>query len=124
MVNARCQETFYWPWWDKPNRRCRRNGHPANELETAMSTILVTARRGSIALTVAFLALNFTGSSAAALAGRNGAASPVAGSSTSVSGSMSRYALMEPSETVRKCANGLRYASSQRTCDSVVLLAE
>ncbi|MCA1674733.1 MAG: hypothetical protein LC799_21920 [Actinobacteria bacterium] len=89
-----------------------------------MSTILVTARRGSIALAVAFLTLNVTGSSAAALAGRNGAASPVAGSSTPVSGLMSRYALVEPSETVRGCANGLRYASSQSTCDSVVLLTE
>lgn len=89
-----------------------------------MSTIWVTARRGSLALAVTFLALNLTGSSAAALVGRNGAASPVAGSSTSVSGSMSRYALVEPSETVRTCANGLLHASSKRTCDSVVLVAE
>lgn len=89
-----------------------------------MSTIWVTARRGSIALAVTFLALNLTGSSAAALAVRNGTASPVAGNSTSVADSMSRYALVEPSETVRKCANGLQYASSQRTCDSVVLITE
>jgi hypothetical protein len=89
-----------------------------------MSTILVTARRGSIALTVAFLALNFTGSSAAALAGRNGAASPVAGSSTPVSDPMSQYALAEPSETVRTCANALQHALSTRTCDSVVVLNE
>ncbi len=89
-----------------------------------MNTIWVTARRGSMALAVTFLALNLTGASAAALVGRNGAASPVAGSSTPVSGSMSRYALVEPSENVRTCANGLHYASSQRTCDSVVLLEE
>ena len=89
-----------------------------------MSTIWVTARRGSIALVGTFLALNLTGSSAAAVAGRNGAASPVAGSSTSVSSSISQYALVEPSETVRKCANGLLGASSKRTCDSVVLVTE
>lgn len=89
-----------------------------------MSTIWVTTRRGSIALAATFLALNLTGSSAAALAGRNGAAGPVAGSSTPVSDSTSRYALVEPSETARKCTNGLVYASSQRTCDSVVLVTE
>jgi hypothetical protein len=109
---------------DKPNRRSRRNGHPVNEVETAMNTIWVTARRGSIALAATFLALNLTGSSAAAGVGRNGAASPVAGSSTSVSGSMSQYALVEPSETTRNCANGLLYASSESTCDSVVLVTE
>ncbi|MDQ4009512.1 MAG: hypothetical protein M3228_02160 [Actinomycetota bacterium] len=89
-----------------------------------MSTILATARRGSIALVGTFLALNLTGSSAAAVAGRNGAASPVAGSSTSVSNSMSGYALVEPSETVRKCANGLLSSSRKGTCDSVVLVSE
>ncbi len=100
------------------------HGYPRNEVETAMSTIWVTARRGSIALAATFLALNLTGSSAAALVGRNGAASPVAGSSAPVPDSMSRYALVEPSETVRPCANGLRGASSKYTCDSVVLVAE
>ena len=89
-----------------------------------MSTIWVTTRRGSIALAATFLALNLTGSSAAALAGRNGAASPVAGISTPVSDSMSQYALVEPSETVRSCANALQYASSTGTCDSVVVLDE
>ena len=89
-----------------------------------MGTIWVTARRGSIALAATFLALNLTGSSAAALAGRNGAASPVAGISTPVSDSMSQYALVEPSETVRTCTNALQYAASNRTCDSVVLLSE
>jgi hypothetical protein len=89
-----------------------------------MSTIWVTARRGSIALAATFLTLNLTGSSAAALAGRNGAASPVAGSSTLVSDPMSQYALAEPSETVRTCANALQHALSTRTCDSVVVLNE
>ncbi|MDQ4093201.1 MAG: hypothetical protein M3143_07310 [Actinomycetota bacterium] len=88
------------------------------------SMIWVTARRGSIAVAVTFFALNLTGSSAAALAGRNGAPSPVTGNSTSALGSMSQYALVEPSETVRKCANGLLNASSQGTCDSVVLVTE
>lgn len=93
---------------------------PVNEVEIAMDTIWVTARRGSMVLAATFLTLNLTGSSAAGVVGRNGAASPVAGSSTSVSGSMS----LEPSETVRHCANGLLYASSKRTCDSVVLVTE
>lgn len=89
-----------------------------------MSMIRGTVRRGSIALAGTFLALNVTGSSATAMVGRNSVATPVAGSSTLISGSASQYALEEQSETVRKCANGLLYASSRRTCDSVVLVNE
>jgi hypothetical protein len=84
-----------------------------------MSMIWGTVRRGSIALAGTFLALNLTGSSATAMAGRNSAAAPVAGSITLGSGSVSQPALAEPLEVVRRCANGLRYASSRRTCDPV-----
>jgi hypothetical protein len=84
-----------------------------------MSMIWGTVRRGSIALGGTFLALNLTGSSATAMAGRNSGAAPVAGSSTVGLGSVSQPALAEPSEVVRRCTNGLRYASSRRTCDPV-----
>jgi hypothetical protein len=89
-----------------------------------MIMIWGTVRRGSIALAGTFLALNLTGSSAAAMVGRNSAATPGTGSSTLVSGSVSQHALAEPSEIVRRCANGLRYASSRRTCDPVDLVTE
>ncbi len=89
-----------------------------------MSMIWGTVRRGSIALAGTFLALNLTGSSATAMAGRTSAATPAAGSSTSVSGSVSQPTLAEPSEAVRTCATGLRYASSRGTCDPVVLIDE
>lgn len=89
-----------------------------------MSMIRGTVRRGALALAGTFLALNMTGSSATAMVGRNSVATPVAGSSTLVSDSVSQYALAEQSETVRKCANGLLYASNRRTCDPVVLVNE
>lgn len=88
-----------------------------------MSMMWGTVRRGSIALAGTFLALNLTGSSATAMAGRNSAAAP-AGSSTSVSSSVSQHALVEPSETVRRCPRGLRYASRQGICDPVSLVDE
>ena len=87
-----------------------------------MSMIWGTFRRGSIALAGTFLALNMTGSSATAMVGRNSATTPVAGSSTLVSGSVSQHALAEPPETVRKCANGLLYGANSGTCDPVVLV--
>jgi hypothetical protein len=89
-----------------------------------MIMIWGTVRRGSIVLAGTFLALNLTGSSATAMAGRNSAATPGRGSSTLVSGSISHQALPEPSEIVRRCSNGLRYASSRRTCDPVDLVTE
>ncbi len=89
-----------------------------------MSMIWGTVRRGSIALAGTFLALNMTGSSATAMVGRNSAATPVAGSSALVSDSVSQQALVEPTETVRKCANGLLYGASSGTCDPVVLVNE
>lgn len=89
-----------------------------------MSMIWGTVRRGSIALAGTFLALNLTGSSATAMAGRNSPATPVAGSSTSVSGSVSQQVLAEPSEAVRSCKNGLRYAYRSGTCDPVDLVNE
>ncbi len=89
-----------------------------------MSMIWGTVRRGSIAMAGTFLALNMTGSSATAMVGRNSAATPVAGSSALAPGSVSEYALAEPAEIVRKCANGLRYGSNSGTCDPVVLVSE
>lgn len=86
-----------------------------------MSMIWGTVRRGSIALAATFLALNMTGSSARAVAGPN---APMTGSSTSVSGSVSPHALVEPSETVRTCANGRLSAYNRRTCDPVGFVDE
>lgn len=82
-----------------------------------MSMIWETARRGSIVLAGTFLALNLTGSSATALANPNGTTGLAAGASISIP-------VAEPSETVRKCVNGLQYASIKRTCDPVDLVNE
>ncbi|MGH3873310.1 MAG: hypothetical protein ACRDSR_17685 [Pseudonocardiaceae bacterium] len=84
-----------------------------------MTMIWGTVRRGSIALAGTFLALNLTGSSAAAMAGRSSAPTP--GNSMLASGSENQPATVE---TARSCKHGLRYAADIGTCDPVSLVTE
>ncbi len=71
-----------------------------------MSMVVVGVRRCSIAMAGTFLALDLTGFSATAVVGRRGAATPA-----------TTTGLAEPSETVRKCPNGLVSDSNRSTCD-------
>jgi hypothetical protein len=73
-----------------------------------------TVRRGSITLAGTCLALDLTGFSATAVAGRNGAAAPAARSS------MSQHSLTKPVDTtVRTCVHGRLSEADRSTCDPI-----
>jgi hypothetical protein len=76
-----------------------------------MSRIWGTVRRGSITLAGTCLALDLTGFSATAVAGRNGAGASAADSN------MSQHSLTKPVDTVRTCAHGRLSDADRITCD-------
>jgi hypothetical protein len=77
-----------------------------------MNMIWGTVRRGSITLAGTCLALDLTGFSATAVAGRTGAATPPADS-------MSQHSLTKPVDTVRTCAHGRLPEADRTTCDPI-----
>jgi hypothetical protein len=76
-----------------------------------MSMIWGTVRRGSITLAGTCLALDLTGFSATAVAGRDAAGAAAADST------MSQHWLTKPVDTVGTCAHGRLSDADRITCD-------
>jgi hypothetical protein len=77
-----------------------------------MSMIWGTVRRGSITLAGTCLALDLTGFSATAVAGRDAAGAPAADSNMS-------HWLTKPVDTVGTCAHGRLSDADRITCDPI-----
>ena len=78
-----------------------------------MSMIWGTVRRGSITLAGTCLALDLTGFSATAVAGRDAAGAAAADST------MSQHWLTKPVDTVGMCAHGRLSDADRITCDPI-----